>query len=60
MYIFEATYTDMKTGQETVSKIEVDEQFFDNEREIYMYAMGKAYDMQKEHASLDKVVLICF
>lgn len=45
MYIFEAHYIYMPTGDEVTRKIEFHRQFHDSERERYLYAMGEAYDM---------------
>ena len=44
MYIFEAHYIDMVTLSESVKKIEFTDSF-DTEKESYLYAMSKAYDM---------------
>lgn len=49
MYIFEAHYIDMNTDSEITKKIEFDGQFFDTEKEIYLYAMSRAYDMTNEN-----------
>ena len=49
MYLFEAHYINMDTDAEITKKIEFDGQFFDTEKEIYLYAMSKAYDMTKEN-----------
>ena len=45
MYIFLAHYTNMITYDEVARGIEFDGQFFDSEKECYLYAMDKAYDM---------------
>ena len=39
----------MDTDTETTKKIEFDGQFFDTEKEIYLYAMSRAYDMTNEN-----------
>ena len=49
MYLFEAHYINMDTNEKVIRKIEFDGQFFDSEKEIYLYAMGKAYDMTNEN-----------
>lgn len=49
MYLFEAHYINMNNNSETTRKIEVEEQFFDSEKEIYLYAMNKAYDMKEKY-----------
>lgn len=49
MYIFEAHYQDMDEDFEIVRVIKFDGQFFDSEKECYMYAMSKAYDMMQKN-----------
>ena len=49
MYLFEAHYINMNTDTEITKKIEFDGQFFDTEKEIYLYAMSRAYDMTNEN-----------
>lgn len=49
MYIFEAHYIDMDDDSEIIRPIKFDGQFFDNEKECYMYAMSKAYDMMQKN-----------
>ena len=49
MYLFEAHYINMVNDEEISKKIEFDEQFFETEKEIYLYAMSKAYDIRDEH-----------
>ena len=49
MYLFEAHYINIDTDTEITKKIEVDEQFSNKEKEIYLYAIGKAYDMTNEN-----------
>ena len=45
MYLFEAHYINMNDNSEVTRKIEVEGQFFDSEKEVYLCAMDKAYDM---------------
>lgn len=49
MYIFEAHYINMDNDKEVIRKIEFDGQFLENEKECYLYAMGKAYDMKEKN-----------
>ena len=49
MYLFEAHYINMVNDEEISKKIEFDGQFFETEKEIYLYAMSIAYDMREEH-----------
>lgn len=48
MYYFEAHYIDMDNDMEIIRKIAFDGQFF-SDRECYIYAMGKAYDMAEKN-----------
>ena len=58
MYIFEAHYIDMNTNSEITKKIEFDGQFFDTEKENYLYAMSKAYDMTRENECFSSLEFI--
>jgi len=49
MYLFEAHYINTDTDTERNETIEFDGQFLENEKECYVYAMSKAYDMKKEN-----------
>lgn len=49
MWLFEAHYTDMKTGRETVRTVEFNGQNFEDEKECYLYAAESAYDMTEEN-----------
>ena len=49
MYIFEAHYINMDNDTEVTRKIEYDAQFFDTEKEIYLYAMSIAFDMREKN-----------
>ena len=49
MYLFEVHYINMDTDTEVVKKIEFEEQFFTSERDAYLYAMGRAYDMAEKN-----------
>lgn len=59
MYRFDAHYTNMVTFEEVTKKIEFDGQFFDSEKDCYLYAMGEAFDMIEKDESLNSVELIC-
>ena len=58
MYLFEAHYINMDTDTEITKKIEFDGQFFDTEKEIYLYAMSKAYDMTMENECFSSLEFI--
>ena len=49
MYYFEAHYINMDNDAEIIKKINFDGQFFDSDKECYLYAMSRAYDMQEEN-----------
>lgn len=59
MYIFEAHYINMDTNEKRVQSIEFDGgNFFETEKESYIYAMTKAYDNKKENECLVSVEFI--
>ena len=58
MYLFEAHYINMNNEEKVSRKIEFDGQFFNSEREIYLYAMCKAYDMKQENECFDNIEFI--
>lgn len=43
MYLFAALYQDMVTGKNRDTAIEINEQNFSNEREVYLAAMNLGY-----------------
>ena len=49
MYTFELHYIDVDTGRDIVKTLKVDSQLYDTEKEIFMHAMKRAYDMMNEH-----------
>lgn len=58
MYIFEAHYTNMENDEEITRKIEFDGQFMESDKECFMYAMSKAYDMKENNECLGSVEFI--
>lgn len=59
MYIFEAHYANMDTNEERIQSIEFDGcNFFDTEKESYIYAMTKAYENKKANECLTSVEFI--
>lgn len=58
MYYFRAYYTNMDTEEETSREIVFDGQFFNSEKECYIYAMGKAFDLCKKNESFDSIEFI--
>ena len=49
MYYFEAHYINMDNDAEIIKKISFDGQFLDSDKECYLYAMSRAYDMEEEN-----------
>ena len=59
MYIFEAKYMNMDTNKERIQSIEFDgDNFFDTEKECYVYATTKAYENKKANEYLYSVEFI--
>lgn len=59
MYIFEAHYTNMKTDEEVTRTIEFEgDNFLDSEKECFLDAMGRAYDMIGENESFSSLKFI--
>ena len=58
MYIFEAHYTNMDNNEEITRKIEFDGQFMENDKECYMYAMNKVYELKEKNECLGAVEFI--
>ena len=58
MYYFSAVYTNLNTNEEIRRGIEFEGQFFANERECYIYAMGRAFDLKEDDEHLDFVEFI--
>ena len=49
MYTFELHYIDIDTDRDILKTLKVDSQLYDTEKEIFMHAMKRAYDMMNEH-----------
>ena len=58
MYYFKAHYINMDDDSEIVKQIQFDGQFFSNEKECYVYAMTRAYDMAGKNEMLTSVEFI--
>lgn len=58
MYIFVAHYINMETDEKRTKAIEIDGQFFENEKAVYTYAMGVAYDDKQGNECFDNVEFI--
>ena len=48
MYTFELYYIDVDTGRDIIKTLKVDSQLYETEKEIFIYAMKRAYDMMNE------------
>lgn len=57
MYLFEATYINIDTGDKKILAIEIDRDIFESELEAYKQAILIAYHEQTENLSLELVVL---
>ena len=49
MYTFELHYIDIDAGRDIIKTLKVDSQLYDTEKEIFIHAMKRAYDMMKEY-----------
>ena len=52
MYYFEAHYINMDNNVEVTKKIVFDGQFLSDDKECFVYAMMKAYDMAESNEAL--------
>lgn len=48
MYLFEAHYTDTISGIDIIKEIRFNGQFFSTEKQRYLYAMDKAYNLEQK------------
>ena len=58
MYYFNAVYTNMDSGEEIRRHIAFEGQILGGERECYIYAMARAFDMKEDNENLDFVEFI--
>ena len=49
MYTFELHYIDIDTGRDIIKTLKVDSQLYETEKEIFIHAMNRAYDMMNEN-----------
>lgn len=56
MYIFEAHYANMDTGEKRIQSIELNDN--QTEKECYIHAMTKAYDNKKANECLESLEFI--
>lgn len=56
--VFVARYINMDTNQSIARKIEFDGQYIVSEKEAYLYAMSRAYDMKRREECLSSVQFI--
>ena len=58
MYIFEANYIVMNTNNNIIRKIVINDQYFSEEKKIYLLAMDKAYEWKKENECFTDIKFI--
>lgn len=58
MYMFIAHYTNMDTEHEITKEVYFDGQFFANDRECWIYATGKAFDLCEKNECFDSIELL--
>lgn len=58
MYLFEAVYINMDNDTERKETIEFDGQFFDAEKECFIYAMSICYNRKKENELVSSLEFI--
>ena len=58
MYLFVAHYSNMDTDEEVSRTIELDSQFYGNEREVYIWAMRIAYDKKQVNECFESLEFI--
>lgn len=58
MYTFELHYIDMYTDREIIKTLKVDSQLYDTEKEIFIHAMDRAYNMSKGHELFSSIEFI--
>ena len=58
MYLFIAHYINMDTDEKRSKTIEIDGQFFENEKAVYTYAMGIAFDGKQDNECFDNLEFI--
>ena len=49
MYTFELHYIDVDTGRDIIKTLKVDSQLYETEKEIFIHAMKRAYEMMNEY-----------
>ena len=49
MYTFELHYFDINTDKEIIKTLKVDSQLYVTEKEIFIHAMNRAYEMMNEY-----------
>ena len=58
MYLFEAHYIDINTNKKITRPIQFEGQFFEHEKECYLYAMSEAFEMKEYDECLDSLEFI--
>ena len=61
MYTFELHYIDIDTGRDIIKTLKIDSHLYETEKEIFMHAMNRAYDIMEENEMLYGIEFItCF
>ena len=60
MYTFELHYFDTDTGRDIIKTLKVDSQLYETEKEIFIHAMKRAYDIMEENELIHSIELINF
>ena len=60
MYTFELHYIDTDTARDIIKTLKVDSQLYETEKEIFIHAMKRAYDIMEENELLHSIELINF
>ena len=58
MYTFELHYIDIETGREITKTLKVDSQLYETEKEIFIHAMNRAYDIMEENEMFSSIKFI--
>ena len=59
MYTFELHYIDIDTDREIIKTLNVDSQLYKSEKEIFMHAMKRAYDMMNANELFFRLDYVC-
>ena len=60
MYTFELHYFNTDTARDIIKTLKVDSQLYETEKEIFIHAMKRAYDIMEENELFHSIELINF